>query len=501
MSGAFGAAGSNLTYDLRLNNLGLFAPGFDGPATATGTASTEGGDYRIDANLTGPGGTSARIQGTVAQDASATDLSATGELPLALANQFLAPNILTGTAAFDLRLNGAPGLDALSGTVRTSGADLILPSAPLNLEDIVATVSLDGARAGVDLTAQASTGGTITVQGPVTLAPPFDGDLAIALNNVQVADPGLYETEVSGQLSLTGPLASTALLEGVLRLGQVEVRVPDTGGGISGSSFELRHVNETAAQRRTRARAGRLESESGGGGGGGLNYRLNVLIEAPSQIFVRGRGLDAELGGQIRLRGTLSDIVPEGRFDLIRGRLDILGQRIGLDEASIVLQGSLVPTIGVVATTQRNDTTIRFEIRGPVAEPDVTISSTPDRPEEEVLALLLFGRDVTEISAFQALRIASAINTLVGRGGDGVVERIRMGFGVDDLDVSTAEDGTTELRVGKYLTENIYTDVTVGAGGESSVNLNLDITPSITARGTASSTGNTGLGIFFERDY
>uniref|UniRef100_UPI0035654B0F translocation/assembly module TamB domain-containing protein n=1 Tax=Puniceibacterium confluentis TaxID=1958944 RepID=UPI0035654B0F len=416
--------------------------------------------------------------------------------------QFLEPNILNGTANFDLRLNGAPGLAALSGTVRTAGASLVLPSAPLNLTDINGTVALTGGRANIDLTSQASTGGTLAVRGPVTLSAPFNGDLAVVLSNVAVADPGLYETEVSGALSLRGPLASTAALEGTLQLAKVEVRVPDTGLGATGSSFQLRHINESAASRQTRARAGRLEAEgSGGGGGGGLNYRLNVLVQAPSQIFIRGRGLDAELGGELRLRGTLSNIIPDGQFDLIRGRLDILGQRIELDRASIVMRGSLVPTILVVATTQRDDTSIRFEIRGIVSDPDVSISSSPDRPEEEVLALLLFGRNVTEISAFQALRIASAINTLVGKGGDGIVDRLRMGFGVDDLDVATAEDGTTELRVGKYLTDNVYTDVTVGANGQSEINLNLDITRSITARGTASSDGNTSLGIFFEKDY
>ncbi|SNR51865.1 translocation/assembly module TamB domain-containing protein [Puniceibacterium sediminis] len=500
VSGALGTASSNLVYDVQLRDLGLFAPGFNGPATASGTASTQGDSYRVDANVSGPGGTNAQVSGTVAPDASSADISATGSAPLALANIFLEPNILSGTADFNLRLNGAPGLDALSGTVRTAGASLVLPSAPLNLNDIDAIITLNSGQANVDLTTQTSTRGTITVRGPITLSAPFNGDLALQLNAVAISDPGLYDTEISGKLTLVGPLASSAALEGTLQMDKVEVRVADTGLGTAGGNFELRHINETAASRQTRARAGRLDKVTDDGGGG-LDYSLNVLLKAPSQIFIRGRGLDAELGGEIRLRGTLSDIVPDGRFDLVRGRLDILGQRIELDQASIVMRGSLVPTINIVATTQREDTSIQFEIRGVVYDPDVTISSSPERPEEEVLALLLFGRDVTQISAFQALRLASAINTLVGTGGDGIVERLRMGFGVDDLDVSTAEDGTTELRVGKYLTDNVYTDVTVGAAGQSEINLNLDITSSITARGTASSDGNTGLGLFFEKDY
>ena len=35
----------------------------------------------------------------------------------------------------------------------------------------------------------------------------------------------------------------------------------------------------------------------------------------------------------------------------------------------------------------------------------------------------------------------------------------------------------------------------------SEVNLNLQLHPNVTARGSVSSDGETGLGIFFERDY
>ncbi len=45
------------------------------------------------------------------------------------------------------------------------------------------------------------------------------------------------------------------------------------------------------------------------------------------------------------------------------------------------------------------------------------------------------------------------------------------------------------------------TDVTVGSGGTTQLNLNLDVSPSVTVRGSADSKGNTGFGVFVERDY
>ncbi len=78
---------------------------------------------------------------------------------------------------------------------------------------------------------------------------------------------------------------------------------------------------------------------------------------------------------------------------------------------------------------------------------------------------------------------------------------MRQKFGLDDLDVTTGEDGDAGLRVGKYVNENIYTDVTGDTSGRSEINLNLTVTSSITARGSLSSDGRSSLGVFFERGY
>ena len=120
--------------------------------------------------------------------------------------------------------------------------------------------------------------------------------------------------------------------------------------------------------------------------------------------------------------------------------------------------------------------------------------------EEEVLARLLFGRDVTKISAFQALQLASAVAALSG-GGSGVVDRLRASFGFDDLDISTGEGGTTQVRVGRYLSEQVYSDAEIGSDGKGEISLNLSVTPSLTVKGRVNTEGDTGVGVFFERDY
>lgn len=199
--------------------------------------------------------------------------------------------------------------------------------------------------------------------------------------------------------------------------------------------------------------------------------------------------------------GSTKNVIPSGRFELLRGRLDLLGQRLDLTDGSITMQGDFSPYLTLVAETEANDTVLYITLEGTADALDITFSSEPELPEDEVLAQLLFGKSLTDISPIQAARMALAVQTLTGKGGEGVVGRLRSQFGLDDLDVTTDDDGNAAVRAGAYLSENIYSDVTVSATGETEVNLNLDLSPTLTARGTANNSGETSLGLYYERDY
>ena len=118
-----------------------------------------------------------------------------------------------------------------------------------------------------------------------------------------------------------------------------------------------------------------------------------------------------------------------------------------------------------------------------------------------MLAQLLFGRGLQTLSPLQAAQLAGAVATLAGRGGEGIVGRLRKGFGLDDLDLTTDATGGASLRAGKYLSENLYTDIQINADGTSQINLNLDITDTLTGRGRLGSDGETGIGVYYEKDY
>jgi translocation and assembly module TamB len=458
----------------------------------------------VDAEVTGPGGISANVAGTVG--GAATDLRATGTAPLEIANAFLDPRRLEGPASFDLRLVGDLSVAGLSGTVSVQGARLSDPGLGEALRGINGTATIEGGTATLALAGDIATGGRLEVAGPVGLQPPFDANLSISGTGLVIRDPSLYEARGNGQLTVTGPLAGGAVIAGAVDLDTVELRVPASGVGALGEALPVFHIEPSLPVQRTLARAelsvdgGAQDGDSAADGGGGVAYGLDILLNAPARVFVRGRGLDAELGGQLRLTGTTRQLIPIGQFGLLRGRLSILGQRFDLTEGSATLQGDFNPFLRLIAeTTARTGTVITITLEGPLASPEVTFTSSPELPQDEVLAQLLFGVDIESITPFQAVQLAAAVSELAG-GGGGLVQDLREGAGLADFDVTTTDSGNVALRLGRYVSENVYTDVLVSPEGTEAT-INLDLSPDLTVRAGVDTQGDTSLGIFFERDY
>ncbi|WP_436399211.1 translocation/assembly module TamB domain-containing protein [Roseobacter sp. S98] len=486
---------------LDLPDIGVFVPEIRGPLNLTGLAARAGDDWRVDTAVRGPAGTQANVAGTVAQDTT-LDLTVAGALPLGLAQPFLAPRSIRGTAEFDLAVQGTPGLSAVSGRVATSGATFTAPNLRLGLTGLATTVVLRNGTAQIDVGGDVVSGGRIEASGSLGLGGALPADLDVFLRNTVLTDPRLYTTTLNGAIGIDGPLSGGARITGQIDVGETTVSVPSTGLTSIGDIPDITHVGAPREVTITRQRADVIpepQSEASGGGGGPA-YGLGIVVNAPGRIFVRGRGLDAELGGNLEISGTTARIISAGEFELIRGRLDILAKRYDLTEGTVQFLGSLTPYIRFVTTSTTRDGTASIVLEGAADDLEVSFVSDPAAPEDEVLAQLLFGRSLTQLSAFQALQLANAVATLAGRGGVGLIGELREGFGLDDFDVSTTDDGETEIRAGKYISENVYTDVT-SSGGDAEISLNIDLTDSFKARGSVDGNGNTGVGIFFERDY
>lgn len=488
-----------LDLQAQLDTLATLVPGYDGAARLSGRIDETAAGYALDLQGSGPANLDISVSGQMQPNLRA-DLALSGNGDLVLLNPLISPVLAQGPFRFDLRLNGPLVPASLSGRVSTSQARVVSLNAGITVENILGNLDLAGGRANVALTGDIAAGGRLRTSGSVGLGATLDSNLQITADAIRLVDPQLYEATASGMVTVSGPLIGGPLVSGALRLSEAEIRIPSTV--LAGTGFipqRIRHVSESAAARQTRARAGILQGSRESTSTRPI--RLDLLLEAPNRIFVRGRGLDAELGGALRLGGTVRDVIPSGEFGLIRGRLDLLGNRFTLSEGFASLQGQFIPYIRLAATTMSDGISTTVSVEGLATEPAIRFTSAPELPDEEIVSRLIFGRDLTSLSPFQAAQLASAVATLTGRGGPGVVERLRDGFGLDDLDITTDDSGTSALRAGRYVAENVYTDISVDSQGRSEISINLDVTPSLTVRGRVDTQGRTGLGLYFERDY
>ncbi|HUE45660.1 MAG TPA: translocation/assembly module TamB domain-containing protein, partial [Aestuariivirgaceae bacterium] len=251
-----------------------------------------------------------------------------------------------------------------------------------------------------------------------------------------------------------------------------------------------------AVQRQTAA----LAARNGGGGG---DLALDVEIVVRDRFAVRGRGLDVDLGGRLRLSGTMGSLVATGGFLARDGRLDLLGQRIVIERGQLDFVGDLDPRIMFAAVARRDGFQIELVVSGRATEPTITVTSSPMLPQEEALSRLIFGSSLTELSPFQIAQLAAAVATLSGGGdGGGLMAGLGNAIGLDRFEVIQTETGETRVSAGRRITETVSLGVEQGRDpGSTRVNIDIDVTRSVKLRGSVGSDGTSKAGVFFQTDY
>ena len=151
-------------------------------------------------------------------------------------------------------------------------------------------------------------GGTISANGKVRLDPQagFPGSIRIDGKRAQLVASGLVTAVADLDLDLAGPLAQRPRIGGRVDVVSLEVAVPDRLPSRLRPVDGIKHVNahgpaaaRLAAERKARAAASR------GARAPAFDAALDITVSAPSRVFIRGRGIDAELGGELARRRHL----------------------------------------------------------------------------------------------------------------------------------------------------------------------------------------------------
>ena len=143
-------------------------------------------------------------------------------------------------------------------------------------------------------------------------------------------------------------------------------------------------------------------------------------------------------------------------------------------------------------------------VRGNASRPEIAFASVPALPEEELMARLLFGGSITNLSATDALQLGAALAAL--RGGEGLdpINRLRTAIGLDRLRIVPADPALnrgTSVALGKNLSRRLYVELITDGQGYNATELEYRITRWISLLAAINTLGRGSVAAEYSRDY
>jgi translocation and assembly module TamB len=482
----------------QMRNAGL--PALD--AAASGRLA--GGRTSLDVTVNAGTGNAVRLTGSapLAPD-GALDVKIDGALDARLANTMLSVSgrHAAGSLAIALQLRGTITKPQAQGVARLTGGEFRDDQTGFKLTAITGTLTANGDTIHIDrLAGTTPNAGSIAANGEVRLdaAAGFPGAIRVTGQHAQIVANDIVSATADMALNVSGPLLQKPTVGGRVTIVGMDITVPNRFNGVASPIPGTRHLNPTPT---AKARLAQMAKAKAPGARAPLfDATLALTISAASRIFVRGRGIFAEFGGDLHVGGAARDPQVTGGFNLLRGSLALLGARFDFTRGNVRFHGDVMPDLDLVAETTATGLTARINVTGPAAQPTFTISSNPSLPEDEILSRVLFQKPAGSLSAFQAVELANAVATLSGQAD--VFEGLRKSLGVDSLDIRTnAATGDPQLSATHAINDRLSVGVTTGARPQDNgVNLYYDVTRHLRVQVGVDANGGSdaGLGVNWE---
>lgn len=390
---------------------------------------------------------------------------------------------LAGTLA-DPRLTGRASLE---------GGRVDDGQTGFSLRDVIVRVALaDNAIDVSQVSAGDGQGGSMSGSGRISLARGGLGSFKLDLKGFRVIDNDLATATASGQTTVNRGADGKVKMVGALTIDRADVsaQTKTPAGVVSLDVIELNRPDELDQG---------IEARKVAPGSGML---LDVTLTAPRRVFVRGRGLDVELSLNAHVGGSTNSPTLDGEARMVRGEYDFAGKRFEFEETGTVRLATQLDRIRLDLTAVREDSALTavVKVEGTAAKPEITLTSKPELPQDEVLSQVLFGSSAANLTPIEAAQLASALAALAGGGGFDVIGNLRNLAGLDRLSFAESATGMT-VAGGKYVTDDVYVEVIGGGREGSSAQVEWRIRRALSLVSKLGSQGDAQLSVRWRKDY
>jgi translocation and assembly module TamB len=342
--------------------------------------------------------------------------------------------------------------------------------------------------------------GTIQGSGSVGLAANagYPIDIRVALDNARLARGDAIGATATGEVQITNSRAGGAIIKGDLQLPEVRYQIVRQGAaevvelqGVRRKGEPLLRPDQLAAQEE----------------GAPSVWKLDLRVRAPNKVFVSGMGLESEWGSDLRVQGTTATPRVVGSAEVIRGTFSFAGNRFEVRTGEVTFTGArpINPRINLAATGEVGDVEITLGVTGTGTDPQIRFTSNPGLPQDEIMARLLFGGSVTELSALQLVQLGTSLNSLRGGGGGlNPLGKLRSATGAARLRILGADEATgrgTALAAGFYLGNNVYLELITDARGFTATQLEVALSKTLSILSQAGTGGGTNVNARYRKKY
>ncbi|WP_157220246.1 translocation/assembly module TamB domain-containing protein [Flavisphingomonas formosensis] len=402
---------------------------------------------------------------------------------------------LSGPIAIGADMSGTLGDPRIRGSVRTMGARLESGVTGTVITGLNASGSFDGSKLVIPrFDGTTPKGGVVSGQASFDLAARngFGMDVTLQANRAVLLNRDDIGATVTGPLHISsdgsGGLISGAVTldKGLYRLGRAAAaQVPQ---------LTVEEVNRDVDEAGEAMRARKP-------------WALDITAKARNQLAVTGLGLDSEWRADLAIKGRVDNPAISGRADLVRGGYQFAGRRFDLQRGAIRFTGAAPPdpVLDIVAQANVQSVNATIQVTGTGLHPEISFTSIPALPEDELLSRLLFGTSITNLSAPEALQLAAAVASLQGKGGGlDPINAVRKVAGLDRLRILPADVSTgqhTSIAAGKYVTRKTYVELITDGQGYSATRIEFQVTRWLSLLSSISTLGRTSANVRISKDY
>jgi translocation and assembly module TamB len=184
---------------------------------------------------------------------------------------------------------------------------------------------------------------------------------------------------------------------------------------------------------------------------------LDLRVNLGEKLALRGRGLDARLGGELRITSPDGKVAVNGAIRVVSGTYQAYGQKLVIDRGQISFNGPIDrPRLDIQATRPNlEEIRVGVAITGSATNPRVRLFSEPELSEVDKLSWLVMGRASDNLGRTETALMQRAALALVSGEGPGLTDQLTQALGLDELSLSQREGDVTQtvLSVGKKLTD------------------------------------------------